>query len=447
VRFTTDGVAAATRGRRLGPDVEVDGAAIDSRRIRPGQLFVPIVAERDGHDFVDDAVRAGAPAFLTARAPALGLEHGRATVVVVPDTGRALRDLGAAARQRIAGPVIGITGSVGKTTVKDLLAACLATTLRTAASERSFNNELGVPLTLANAADDVEATVVELGARGDGHIARLCEVARPTIGVVTAVALAHTELFGTIEAVAAAKAELVEALPATGTAILNADDERVAAMAARTAARVVRFGRTSAAADVRAVDVEVNAELRARFALDTPWGRRRVELGVRGEHQVGNALAAAAAALVAGAPIDAVAAGLATEAVSPWRMHLLRAPSGVVVLNDAYNANPTSMAAALRALAALPARRRVAVVGLMAELGAVAAAEHRRVVALAGSLGLELVAVGTDLYGVEPVATMEDALAALDGIGEGDAVLVKGSRVAGLERLAESLTAEKAARS
>jgi UDP-N-acetylmuramoyl-tripeptide--D-alanyl-D-alanine ligase len=210
---------------------------------------------------------------------------------------------------------------------------------------------------------------------------------------------------------------------------------------------VVRFGRMSADADVRAVDVEVDHELRARFTLETPWGRRPVELGVRGEHQVGNGLAAAAAALVAGVPIDAVTTGLATEAVSPWRMHLVRAPSGLVVLNDAYNANPTSMAAALRALAALPARRRVAVVGLMAELGAVAAAEHHRVAALAGSLGLELLAVGTDLYGVEPVATMEDALAALDGIGEGDAVLVKGSRVAGLERLAESLTDESAARS
>jgi UDP-N-acetylmuramoyl-tripeptide--D-alanyl-D-alanine ligase len=324
--------------------------------------------------------------------------------------------------------------------VKDLLAACLATTFKTAASERSFNNDLGVPLTLVNAADDVEATVVELGARGRGHITRLCDVARPTIGVVTAVALAHTELFGSIDEVAAAKGELVEALPDAGTAVLNADDERVAAMAARTAARVLRVGRSTVDADVRAVDTEVDDELRARFTLETPWGHRTVALAVRGEHQVGNALAAAGAALVAGVPLEDVVAGLATEAVSPWRMHLSRTPSGAHVLNDAYNANPTSMAAALRSLAALPARRRLAVVGVMAELGDVAAAEHRRMAELAGSLGLELVAVGTDLYGVEPLATVEDALARLDGIGEGDAVLVKGSRVAGLERLAESLT-------
>ena len=197
-----------------------------------------------------------------------------ATAVVVPDTTRALLDIGRLARSRLGDVVIGITGSVGKTTVKDLTAAALATTRRTAASERSFNNELGVPLTLANAADDVEAVVVEMGARGRGHIALLCDVARPTIGIVTAVAMAHTELFGTVDDVAASKGELVESLPTTGTAVLNADDSRVAAMAERTRARVLRFG-TGSTADLR------GRRRRRRRRAARPL-RHRVAVGTNG---------------------------------------------------------------------------------------------------------------------------------------------------------------------
>ncbi len=195
---------------------------------RAGQLFVPIVAGRDGHEFVEAAMAAGAAAYLTAR-DSLG-----GTAVVVDDTGRALLDAGRLARTRLAGPVVGITGSVGKTSAKDLLAAVLRRRLRTTASERSFNNELGVPLTLLNAPDDAEVAVIEMGARGPGHIAALCSVAHPTIGLVTRIAPSHTEAFGSIEGIARAKGELVEALPADGTAVLNAFDERVAAMAART---------------------------------------------------------------------------------------------------------------------------------------------------------------------------------------------------------------------
>ena len=322
--------------------------------------------------------------------------------------------------------------------MKDLAAAALATTFRVAASERSFNNELGVPITLLNAPDDVEAVVIEMGARGRGHIALLCEVARPTIGVVTAVAMAHTELFGTIDEVAVSKGELIEALPAGGTAVLNADDPLVAAMADRSEARVLRFG-VGPDADVRAVDVRVDDELRPRFTIESAWGRADVHLGVRGEHQVANALAAAAAALTAGVAVDDVARGLAAEPASPWRMALATAPSGVVVLNDAYNANPASMAAALRALARIPARRRVAVLGVMAELGPAAEAEHLRVAALAQYLGVEIIAIGTPWYGIEPVPDGDRALAALGPLGEGDAVLVKASRVAGLEKVAAAM--------
>jgi UDP-N-acetylmuramoyl-tripeptide--D-alanyl-D-alanine ligase len=430
VRFRTGEVAAATGGLVEGPEVEVDGVTIDSRADVAGRLFVPIVAERDGHDFVPAALAAGAAAYLSSR-PTQG-----GTAVVVEDTLLALGAVGGLARDRLPDRVIGVTGSVGKTSVKDLLAAALASTYRTVASEKSFNNEMGVPLTLANAPDGTEAAVVEMGARGIGHIRLLCDLARPTIGVVTAVGHVHTELFGTIDDVARGKGELVESLPASGTAVLNADDERVAAMATRTDATVVTYG---SAGVVTATDLTLDDDLRPSFRLRSPWGDADVRLAVRGHHQVGNALAAAAAALAAGAPLDAVADGLGRAALSPWRMDLRRTAAGALVLNDAYNANPISMAAALRSLAALEARRRVAVLGTMAELGDVAEAEHAAIAALAVELGIRVVALDEPRYGGEQVADVDEAAAALGELGDGDAVLLKGSRVAGLERLAERL--------
>ncbi|MEY2404236.1 MAG: UDP-N-acetylmuramoyl-tripeptide--D-alanyl-D-alanine ligase, partial [Acidimicrobiaceae bacterium] len=390
MRFTATEVARAVSGELIGDDAAIDGVVIDSRVIAGGELFVPIVAERDGHEFVEAALAAGATAYLT-QLPALGgPPHGSA--ITVDDTGRALIALGRHARSRLAGDgadhVIGITGSVGKTTVKDLTAGALATRFVVQASPRSFNNELGVPLTLANSPDDVEAVVVEMGARGRGHIARLCEIARPTVGVVTTVALAHAEMFGTVEDVAAAKGELVEALPPNGTAVLNGDHPLVDAMAARTSARVVTFGVDRTGIDVTASNIALDAELRPSFHLHSPWGGADVRLEVRGAHQVMNALAAATAAMACGVAVADVALGLAKANLSPWRMDLQRATSGALVLNDAYNANPTSMEAALRSLAALPARRRVAVLGVMAELGPDGPAEHRRIAALAEALGI-----------------------------------------------------------
>jgi UDP-N-acetylmuramoyl-tripeptide--D-alanyl-D-alanine ligase len=429
VRFRTGEVAAATGGRLEGPDVTVDGVSIDSRGDVAGRLFVPVVAERDGHDYVAAALAAGAAAYVTSRPPDGG------SAIVVDDTLVALGAVGGLARDRLPDRVIGVTGSVGKTSVKDLLAAALAGTYATVASERSFNNELGVPLTLANAPDGTEAAVVEMGARGIGHIRLLCELARPTIGIVTAVGHVHTELFGTIDDVALGKGELVESLPPSGTAVLNADDERVAAMAARTSATVITYG---LAGEVTATDVTLD-DLRPAFRLRTPWGDADVRLAVRGHHQVGNALAAAAAALAAGAPLDAVADGLGRAALSPWRMDLRRTAAGALVLNDAYNANPISMAAALRSLAALDATRRVAVLGTMAELGDVAEAEHAAIAALAAELGIRVVALAEPRYGGEQVADVDAAAATLGSLAEGDAVLVKGSRVAGLERLADVL--------
>jgi len=432
VRFLTSELTAATSGHRHGPDVEVDGVAIDTRLLRPGQLFVPLVADRDGHDHLGDAVARGASAVLTHAGVPAGV-----TAIAVADTGIALLDVGRHARSRLGSLVVGITGSVGKTSVKDLAAAAIGRRWRTVASEKSFNNELGVPLTLANAPADTQAAVVEMGARGRGHIRLLCEVAHPTIGVVTAVAPAHVEHFGSVEAVAEAKSELVQDLPAAGTAVLNADDERVAAMADRTPARVLTYSAEGAThADVVAARVDVDSELRPRFTLVAPDGTVDVQLQARGPHQVANALAAAGAAIACGVPLADIAAGLAGASLSPLRMDLRRAASGAWVLNDSYNANPSSVEAALRSLAALPARRRVAVLGVMAELGDDAPAAHRDVVALAEDLGIDVVAVGTDLYGTAPV---DDPVAALGPLGDGDAVLVKGSRVAGLERVAERL--------
>ncbi|MEM8922861.1 MAG: UDP-N-acetylmuramoyl-tripeptide--D-alanyl-D-alanine ligase [Actinomycetota bacterium] len=437
MRFTASEIAAAADGTLSGPDRPCIGAAIDSRTIAAGALFVPVVAERNGHEFIPAALSAGAAAYLTSEGPAADASDG--TAITVVDTVDALSRLGAVARDRLPDRVIGITGSVGKTSVKDLAAAALASTFRTAASEKSFNNELGVPLTLVNAPDDTEAAVVEMGARGAGHIASLCPVVRPTIGVVTTVGAAHTELFGTVEDVAQAKGELIEAVPADGTAVLNAEHPLVAAMASRTEARVLTFGRESG--DVRAADVELDAELRPRFRLLSPWGEAEVALAVHGDHNVVNALAAAAIALAAGSSPEAAAAGMATAALSPWRMEITTTERGAVVINDAYNANPMSMTSALRSLAAIEADRRVAVVGMMAELGVEEREEHEAIARLADDLSIELIVVGTDLYGRPPVADHHAAAEALGPVDRGDAVLVKGSRVAGLEELAVRLLA------
>jgi UDP-N-acetylmuramoyl-tripeptide--D-alanyl-D-alanine ligase len=459
VRLTLAEVAMATGGRVVGdPALAVEGAAIDSRTLAPGALFVAVVADRDGHDFVAAAIAAGAAAALVSRADAL---PPGAAGVVVDDTVDALGDLGRRARVRLgARPVIGVTGSSGKTSTKDLLAAALSTSRRVTASPASHNNELGVPTTLLSAGDDTDVVVCELGARGIGHITALCEVVRPTIGIITNVGTAHAEMYPDgVAGIARAKGELVAALAPEGTAVLNAGDPTTPELAARTPARVLTFGAAGASGirpDVAVVGLALDAELRSTFQLATPWGTAAVRLEVRGAHQALNAAAAAAAALAAGAPLDAVADGLAAARLSPWRMELTRTPAGVTVLNDAYNANPESVAAALDALAALvlpPSARRVAVLGPMAELGATAPAAHRAVGERAARLGVdELVVVGEaaaavadGFAGAGRALVVPDAAAAVAALAgslvPGDAVLVKASRVAGLEVVAQALAA------
>ena len=441
MRFRASDVAAATNGSLVGPDVALDGVSFDSRSLRHGQLFVPIVADRDGHDFVASAVANGATAYLSARG---AIADAAATAVVVDDTLRALMDLARVRRQSFAGTVVGITGSVGKTSTKDLAWAALAAAgKRTWANERSFNNDQGLPTTILNAPDDTETLVLEMGMRGFGEIARLCRIAAPQIGIVTRVAEAHSDRVGGIDGVQRAKSELPAALAADGFAILNGDDPRVAAMASVTAATVVRYGEGDSN-EVRISDVGVDGLARASFHLDSPWGAVDVVLGISGRHMVHNAAAALACVGVVGGDLEAAAASLRDVTLTAMRMQIDRLASGAMLLDDSYNANPTSMRAALDALVDLPARRRIAVLGVMAEI-ADAEAEHVAIARYAADRGVRVIAVATPLYGLQPV-TGDDAttlvaatLEAVGSVAGDDAVLVKASRAAGLDRIAQAL--------
>ncbi len=430
MRIRASEAAAGIGGRLIGPDVEFDGASFDSRSTLPGQLFVPIVAERDGHEFIGDARAAGATVHLTCE-PDPYRRDG--TAIEVADTALALLALAGWARRRLDARVVGVTGSVGKTSTKDLMAAACGAGRRTRANERSFNNDQGLPVTILNAPDDTEVLILEMGMRGFGHISRLCEVARPDIGVVTVVGEAHTELVGGLDGVARAKGELIEALPASGTAVLNADDPRVVAMAARTGADVITFG---VEGEVRISDVVLDDAAVADFSVDTPWGSGRVRLAVPGLHMVTNAAAALAVAGIVGVDLQAAIGALSTASVSGMRMEVSTAASGATIIDDTYNANPTSMRAALDALAAMNADRHVAVLGVMAEIEE-PERSHRRIAEYAHELGIELIAVGTALYGIEPT---DDVRSAIGDLGSDVAVLVKASRSAGLERVVVTLT-------
>ena len=461
IPLTAQDVAGAVGGTLSGDAAaEVTGTVtVDSRTVGPGDLFVALHGERvDGHDFLGAAADAGAAAALVARPdPAL-------PCVVVEDPVAGLGRLAAAVHARLtAGGLgtVGITGSSGKTSTKDLLGQVLAAAAPTVSPPGSYNNDIGLPLTVLDADERTRFLVLEMGARGPGHIARLCAVARPQVGVVLNVGSAHLGEFGSADGVAQAKGELVEALAEDGTAVLNADDPRVLAMAGRTRARVVTTGRGEDA-DVRATEVALDEQARARFTLTAHGESHPVALQVVGEHQVANALSAAAAALALGLSPAQVAGALSSAAPrSRWRMEVARRPDGVTVVNDAYNANPESMRAALAALAGLPGERRIAVLGGMAELGPGAPAEHDRLGRDAAAAGVDLVvAVGADAVGIadgavaagrragEESVHVPDRTAArelLDGVlRPGDVVLVKASRSYGLERLAADLLGDGA---
>ncbi len=427
-------VAKATNGLLNGQNAHLSGVGFDTRSLRPGQLFVPIVAERDGHDFIEAAIAAGAGAYLTT-----GRTYGR-TSITVPNTLDALLQLGAWGRNKLDAQlnnrVVGITGSVGKTSTKDFIAAALGSALKVAANERSFNNDQGLPVTILNASDDVEALVLEMGMRGFGEIARLCEIARPNIGVITKVAHAHTERVGDIDGVARAKSELVTSLNASGIAILNADDERVVAMKSLTQAAVITYG-VSAAADVRMVKCELDDKACASVVVESPWGKISWTMNVPGEHMAHNAVAAIAVAGVLGLDTQRAADAITKSELSAMRMQHRTAHNGALIIDDSYNANPESMAAALRALNATKASRRIAVMGVMAEL-ADPVHDHLLIAQLAKQLDIELFAIETDLYGVKS-QSLADVVSQLNSVDQSAAILIKGSRVAQLERLVQQL--------
>ena len=442
VRFRASELAVAAGGTLVGDDGWLDGLSFDSRDLTPGHLFVALTGERDGHLFVDSAVASGAGGLLVSRTPDRPMP---VPVVVVEDTLAAMGELAGHLRRGVlAGAVtVGITGSVGKTSTKDLVVGALGGRQRVVANPRSFNNEQGLPWTVANAPIDSGVLVLEMGMRGPGQIADLCRIARPSIGVVTAVGHAHTELLGGLDGVAAAKGELIEALPGDGTAVLNADDARVAAMASRTRSRVITYG---SGGDVRIARISLDTRSRATLVVDSPWGRVETTLAIPGRHMASNALAAIAVAGVVHGDLDEVADGLAGVHGSDHRMRLVTTGDGLTIVDDCYNANPTSMFAAVEAVVAMDARRRVAVLGPMAEV-ADTTERHLEVAAALRDAGVALVAVGTDLYGISASpAPLDDITALLEGWEPRDAiVLVKGSRVARLETLVDAIASSRPA--
>ncbi|MER7831333.1 UDP-N-acetylmuramoyl-tripeptide--D-alanyl-D-alanine ligase [Streptomyces sp. NPDC095602] len=442
------------------PAAQVTGSVVyDSRKVEPGSLFAAFSGENvDGHDYAEGAVAAGAVAVLATRSVGV-------PAVVVPDVTAALGALARTVVERLGTTVVALTGSAGKTSTKDLIAQLLQRLGPTVWPAGNLNNEIGLPVTALRATEETRHLVLEMGARGVGHIRYLTELTPPRIGIVLNVGSAHIGEFGGREQIALAKGELVEALPPAdrgGVAVLNADDPLVKAMASRTKARVVFFGE-SEEASVRAENVRLTATGQPAFRLHTPTGCSDVTMRLYGEHHVSNALAAAAVAHELGMPVHEIAAALSEAgSLSRWRMEVTERPDGVTIVNDAYNANPESMRAALRALAAMGETARAkggrtwAVLGLMAELGDEALAEHDAVGRLAVRLNVgKLVAVGgreaswlqlgaynEGSWGEESVH-VSDAQAAIDllrsELRPGDVVLVKASRSVGLERVAQAL--------
>jgi UDP-N-acetylmuramoyl-tripeptide--D-alanyl-D-alanine ligase len=476
IALTLGEVAQATGGSVDAPDgvdpdsLVVDGPVVtDSREAGPGGLYVARVGEQaDGHDFVEAAVHRGAVAALVSRA-VTGIP-----CVVVPDPQEAFGRLAREVVRRVPGlEVVGITGSSGKTSTKDLLGSVLGTMGPTVAPVGSYNSEVGVPLTVCRVETDTRFLVVEMGARGIGHVAYLARIAPPRIGVVLNVGTAHVGEFGSREAIARAKSELVTSLPSEGLAVLNADDSVVRAMATATRSRVVLVGE-AADAEVRATDVSLDAGGRASFTAHSPEGTRAVHLGLVGRHHVGNALAVVAVAMELGMPFESACAALeSARASSRWRMEVTEREDGVTIVNDAYNANPDSMRAALTVLGRMGEGRRTwAVLGTMLELGDESAALHAEVGAEVVGRGVdELVVVGDAASALADGAT--GAVEAADGpassgrrggthtrlvadadvaeallreeLRPGDVVLFKSSRDAGLRLLGDRLAGPREA--
>jgi len=454
--LSADELARVTGGTIVArSDRPIRGGAVDSRLVRPGVMFVALPGERtDGHLHLRGAAAAGAAALVVTRPPTDAAAFGDVTVLRVGDGLRALGAAASAWRARFEPLVVGITGSIAKTSAKEAVAAVLGQRFRTLVSVGNQNNEIGLPLTVLELAPEHQAAVLEMGMYVGGEIADLARIARPSVGVVTAVQGVHLSRIGSLDAIEAAKAELVEALPASGTAVLNADDPRVRGMAGRTAAQPILYGFADDA-DVGAEAVASAGFAGMRFTLRLEGARRAVAIPGLGRLAVHNALAAVAVGRVAGMDVSAIVEGLAAGWSAPHRSALVRA-GGVTIVDDAYNASPGSVAAALELLAGLPGRR-LAVLGEMLELGTAHVAGHLEVGRAAASVVDLLLVVGPGAVGIadgaleaglapERVLRAPDRDAALDALRgrlrDGDVVLIKASRGAALEELVAALAAE-----
>jgi UDP-N-acetylmuramoyl-tripeptide--D-alanyl-D-alanine ligase len=456
VRMTGREIAEIVGGSIVaGPaDGVACGVCTDTRELRPGQLFVALRGEQfDGNLFADEAIARGAGGVVVSVWAAR--DPGAAFVIVVEDTLAALGLLGSANRLRYDLPVVAITGSVGKTTTKMMLASILDRVMPYAVAPENWNNEIGVPKTLLAIDETHRAAVLELAMRGIGEIRQLARISHPTIGVITNIGLSHVERTGSIEATALAKAELLEEMSADGIAVLPDDDPQCGFLRSRCRSRAIGFGRTEGA-DVRATAVVAGSD-GTRFSLHVSGVAQTVRASWVGMHLVDCAAAAAAAALCLGVPGDAIAAGIESFQPVAMRMRVLRLPSGAVVIDDCYNASPASVAAAIELLVSFNGRRKIAVLGSMFELGEYSRPEHLRIGEMVGRVGVDiLVAVGDDgalfAEGAAPhlaadrrrvLSSNAEIIEYLsDTVEDGDVVLVKGSRAMKMEEIVEALAAE-----
>jgi len=446
------------------PETVFSGVDVDTRSIARGMAFFALPGEQtDGNLFVADAARAGARVAVVSRfdeQSADALKDAALAVVLVPDTAAALAALATHHRSTLRCPVIGITGSTGKTSTKDFLVAALGPERAVVATRGNRNNELGVPLTVLEAGPTTGVLVVEMGMRAEREIETLCSIARPSAGIVTNIGQTHLETLGTQEAIVRAKGELVACIPPAGRVFLNGDDAWSRSLQERSASPVTWYG-MDAGADVRATAVTVDELGRASFALTAGGEEAHVALPIPGRHHAYTAAAAAAAALYLGESLSDIADRLASVRVTGMRMQVFVAANGVTVVNDAYNANPTSMRAAVDALADMRAKGvRVAALGDMAELGSLTELAHFRIGEAVARSGIErlvtvgerarriaegAIAEGMPAAVVRPCATVDEASEVLDDLlVAGDVVLVKASRSMGLERIVERILARDA---